>query len=38
MKLFSFRGGVHPQGYKTMSANAAIEILSRGFYAFSKSA
>lgn len=27
MKLFSFRGGVHPQGYKTMSANAAIEKL-----------
>lgn len=27
MKLFSFRGGVHPQGYKTMSSDAAIEKL-----------
>ncbi len=27
MKLFSFKGGVHPQGYKTLSAAAAIEKL-----------
>lgn len=27
MKLFSFKGGVHPQGYKTMTTELAIEKL-----------